>query len=540
MEIHGRSTYHNSIYSAIVVNADPSQDPFGANRIQIYIPSLQYEYEALYTEYMKDGNKPASKHFSKFPWATTMISGLKEGTVVFGSFINNKNYNYIIIGIDINNPQNEGVGGAGPTDLTNIFLSGDILNLLMPIMLMNEISLPLNSWPDNIPDTIRIAGKDVATFGFVNGNDNGAWSIGLIQWRATRAYDLLYDICRRKSNWKSCFTDKSLDLCVCLEKSLSQGSTANQRYKFNAKKVKANSEEERCIQALLTSVEGKQVQKEKASEDAANYLSILQNEPYKISNPAVLIYVADIMNQYGSGIKSKTKAAEICKNNSLTMMQQFEQFVEYWSKETNNAYKSRRDRTADYIRNLEKQGKLQTSNLVSIGELVDNKWVPELGEYLWPLKDSTRITCYWGEKSMSIPYTFKYNTGQTTMGYSSIKGFHYGTDFGSSKGVDGDPVIAVGSGTVQYVCGNTGAQGNCIGIQMDKNKEHYFVYMHLCKKPDFKVGDKVRAGQVIGYMGTTGNSTGTHLHLGLHLGGAWPDKDKRIDPLPYLGKKAYM
>ena len=41
-------------------------------------------------------------------------------------------------------------------------------------------------------------------------------------------------------------------------------------------------------------------------------------------------------------------------------------------------------------------------------------------------------------------------------------------------------------------------------------------------------------------MGTTGNSTGTHLHLGLHIGSVWPTSSKttRIDPLPYLGKKA--
>ena len=65
--------------------------------------------------------------------------------------------------------------------------------------------------------------------------------------------------------------------------------------------------------------------------------------------------------------------------------------------------------------------------------------------------------------------------------------------------------------------------------------------MHLCKDPTHKVGDHVNVGEVIGYAGTTGSSTGVHLHLGLHIGAVWPssgnnNRDTRIDPLPYLGK----
>ena len=109
-----------------------------------------------------------------------------------------------------------------------------------------------------------------------------------------------------------------------------------------------------------------------------------------------------------------------------------------------------------------------------------------------------------------------------------------------------EKAIAVGSGTVSYVCspaeGEASGEGGCIIIQMDKNKDHYFAYMHLCKKPDFKVGDKVKAGQVVGYTGNTGNSTGPHLHVGLHIGAPWGfngrTADSRIDPLDYFGKKA--
>jgi len=76
---------------------------------------------------------------------------------------------------------------------------------------------------------------------------------------------------------------------------------------------------------------------------------------------------------------------------------------------------------------------------------------------------------------------------------------------------------------------------------MDKNGRHYFVYMHLCKEPSLKVGDKLKAGNtVVRYMGTTGRSTGAHLHIGLYIGATLPSPSNlstKIDPLPFLGKK---
>jgi hypothetical protein len=53
--------------------------------------------------------------------------------------------------------------------------------------------------------------------------------------------------------------------------------------------------------------------------------------------------------------------------------------------------------------------------------------------------------------------------------------------------------------------------------------------MHLARgSVTVMVGDKVKRGQRIGYMGNTGRSTGAHLHFGLQVGG------KYVDPLPYL------
>ena len=56
------------------------------------------------------------------------------------------------------------------------------------------------------------------------------------------------------------------------------------------------------------------------------------------------------------------------------------------------------------------------------------------------------------------------------------------------------------------------------------------VYYHLREASSFKVGDTVKTGQIIGFMGATGNVTGAHLHFGIQVNGGW------VDPAPYLDR----
>lgn len=66
-------------------------------------------------------------------------------------------------------------------------------------------------------------------------------------------------------------------------------------------------------------------------------------------------------------------------------------------------------------------------------------------------------------------------------------------------------------------------------IQIKHNNGYTTRYLHL-KKDSLKVkkGDKVKKGQVIGYMGNTGNSSGAHLHFDVHNGKSY------VDPVPFL------
>lgn len=100
---------------------------------------------------------------------------------------------------------------------------------------------------------------------------------------------------------------------------------------------------------------------------------------------------------------------------------------------------------------------------------------------------------------------------------------HKGVDF--SNGRAGDPVKALASGKVISAAYSSSA-GNMVVIQQDDGLVSK--YMHMQNGLRVKSGQRVDAGTVLGGVGTTGNSTGNHLHLQLERNGT------PFDPLPYL------
>ena len=105
-----------------------------------------------------------------------------------------------------------------------------------------------------------------------------------------------------------------------------------------------------------------------------------------------------------------------------------------------------------------------------------------------------------------------------------ISGFtkmHQGTDFAAPLGT---PIMASGTGTITRAkwCGGG---GNCIKIK--HNSTYETVYAHLKNfARGIKVGKKVRQGQIIGYVGSTGISTGPHLHYEVHVNGKQVNSQK--------------
>jgi murein DD-endopeptidase MepM/ murein hydrolase activator NlpD len=99
--------------------------------------------------------------------------------------------------------------------------------------------------------------------------------------------------------------------------------------------------------------------------------------------------------------------------------------------------------------------------------------------------------------------------------------FHPGIDF---KGNKGDAAKCTANGKVVFA-GWNGGYGNCVFIQHPNNLET--IYGHL-SRITVKVGQDVTAGQKIGEVGSTGRSTGNHLHYEIRKNG------KPVNPISYL------
>lgn len=102
---------------------------------------------------------------------------------------------------------------------------------------------------------------------------------------------------------------------------------------------------------------------------------------------------------------------------------------------------------------------------------------------------------------------------------------HHGTDFGAKRGT---PLLAVNSGRVSFA-GRMGGYGKVVKIRHSGGYESLYAHQSRIR---VKRGQHVKKGQIIGYVGNTGRSTGPHLHFGLRKHGRW------INPMKVLRKKS--
>ena len=138
--------------------------------------------------------------------------------------------------------------------------------------------------------------------------------------------------------------------------------------------------------------------------------------------------------------------------------------------------------------------------------IADSDVVPSNEGFIWPVSTSKKI---------SSPVGSRVAPG----GFGSTN--HKGVDIGTPMGT---PVLAAKSGTVTWASWN-GGYGNCIIISHGNGNST--LYGHLSGY-NVSTDQQVTQGQVIGYSGNTGNSTGPHLHFGIIENNSW------IDPLNYL------
>ena len=135
--------------------------------------------------------------------------------------------------------------------------------------------------------------------------------------------------------------------------------------------------------------------------------------------------------------------------------------------------------------------------------------VSEFG-FRWP-EAAPRITQEWGPTSFALepPYTY---------GGTYYPHFHTGIDMVSGCGA---PIVAAGTGVVASSGQPSWPFDSAYGVIIDHGDGVMTLYWHMQPRVIVSPGQAVSAGQVIGYEGTTGNSTGCHLHFAVNQNGVW-------------------
>ena len=135
--------------------------------------------------------------------------------------------------------------------------------------------------------------------------------------------------------------------------------------------------------------------------------------------------------------------------------------------------------------------------------------------FICPLKSYTRISSEYGWRKNPV---------------SGVNKLHAGIDFAAPAGT---PIYAAASGYVQVAGWSSGGYGNYVVIyhgKMTDGNAYSTLYGHM-RSVATSAGKYVNQGDLIGYVGSTGNSTGNHLHLEVWKGGS---KANAVNPRGYI------
>lgn len=138
--------------------------------------------------------------------------------------------------------------------------------------------------------------------------------------------------------------------------------------------------------------------------------------------------------------------------------------------------------------------------------------------FICPLKSYSRISSEYGWRKNPV---------------TGVNKLHAGTDFAAPGGT---PIYAAASGYVQVAGWSSGGYGNYVIIyhgKMSDGNQYSTLYGHM-RSVATSAGKYVQQGEIIGYVGSTGNSTGNHLHLEVWKGSS---KANAVNPRGYIPMK---
>lgn len=237
-------------------------------------------------------------------------------------------------------------------------------------------------------------------------------------------------------------------------------------------------------------------------------------DEYVATKDAITIHEATLQDEHGQllGLQEQTQAKQGAVETLLSQksreLKNFENQIQAAEGQISQ-YEQDIKAQEDKVKQLEAEIKRKEEEARKAAEAAGRSYnTVSLGNinFIWPCPSSSRITSHFGGRS------------SPTEGASSN---HQGVDIGASTGAS---IVAAASGTVvistySYSAGNY--------IMLNHGGGVYTVYMH-CSQLLVSEGQQVSQGQTIAKVGSTGYSTGPHLHFGVRSGG------KYLNPLNYV------
>ncbi len=168
-----------------------------------------------------------------------------------------------------------------------------VSSIAVALALVTAVFMPMRtsavSTQQMVSVAVEILVHNEGSYGSVNANDNGAVSLGILQWHGTRALSL----CRTVASADTA-TAQSLLGQTFYEEIMSVSSWDSRTL---------SSSEASAVSALLTTSAGVSAQDNLAASDVSGYISVAQNS-YGLSDPSVIVYFTELYNR-GSGVASR-------------------------------------------------------------------------------------------------------------------------------------------------------------------------------------------------------------------------------------------
>ena len=436
---------NNTLMLKGIVTCTPDKDPMGAGRYQVYIPSI---HGKLDSGRVASGTQANNNSTISYPWAEYLA--YTDTTPTVGT--------YVLIGLQGNDYNSMVILGkygnieSSSSSIMSSVTGGTLAELAAQVIFGNE-----------------------GNYESVNWNDNGAISIGKIQWHANRARNLLKLIrSKNESNFDSIASGTSITSDLSSDWS-------------NWKNYTSGSPTGKALKSILATNESHTAQDEQAIEDVKGYISTA--EAGGITDPKCLIYIADIINQYGS-----------CSSLISQKINDLDKLHQYALSNGYGTYATRRINTYNKIKELEMQGKFTVNVLSTEGVATAGN-----GSVGWPIP------------SVAVGSSITSPFGMRVHPIKKVRKLHNGIDIGVPNGTN---IHSAQDGQVIVNKSNPSGYGWYVVI---KNDSFVTLYAHMREQSKLGVGTMVSRGTFVGHVGSTGSSTGNHLHFTVGKSSAYKD-----------------